>query len=192
MYINSYIPSTELKAVKNIQLLEENSDLNDEDNILKSSKIARTVPPVLSTGYVWNTKQYSIDEFYGCALFVGVANITNLDKETIFTSEITSNNKCYVLRNDSNQFAEYDLETGLGNKVECISGTDTNATIFSILNACLHIKNTTLKDLLTQTQMSLFKKSGYISPYINIGSLNYLLVESNDFDLNDFGWDAMY
>lgn len=40
--------------------------------------------------------------------------------------------------------------------------------------------------------MSLFKKSGYISPYINIGSLNYLLVESNDFDLNDFGWDAMY
>lgn len=193
MYINSYVAPSTLKTVKNIQLLEENSDLNDEDNI---TKIAHTVPPVYlnQATDVWYHKQYSIDEFYGCALFVGVANITNLDKETIFTSEIQSDNKCYILSNDeSNQFSEYDIKSKSDFHVDCVSGTDsTNATIFSILNACLHIKNTTLKDLLTQTQMSLFKKSGYISPYINIGSLNYLLVESNDFDLNDFGWDAMY
>lgn len=94
--------------------------------------------------------------------------------------------------NEYNQFTEYNLIKGTHFYVECISGTNSDTTIFNILNGCLKIKNTTLKELLTQTQMSLFKKSGYISPYINIGSLNYLLVESNDFDLNDFGWDAMY
>lgn len=89
MYVNTYIPSTTLNVVKNIQLLEENSDLNDEENILKSGKIAHTVPPVyLGSDDKWNIKQYSINEYYGCALFVGVANITNLDKETIFTNEI--------------------------------------------------------------------------------------------------------
>lgn len=41
MYINSYVAQTTLKTVKNIQLLEENSDLNDEENILN---IAHTVP----------------------------------------------------------------------------------------------------------------------------------------------------
>lgn len=188
MYVNSYMPPAELKIVKNIQL-EENSELDDEENINKS----HTAPLLYSTGmYLWNTKQYSIDEFYGCALFVGTANITNLDKETIFTSNIKSENKCYSLIDNSNQFVEYDLTSGNNFFIECKSGSDADATIFDILNACLHIKNTTLKELLTQTQMSLFKKSGYISPYINIGSLNYLLVESNDFDLNDFGWDAMY
>ena len=193
MYINSYSTPSTLKTVNNIQL-EENSELDDEENMLKS----HTVPPVQEgddNSLVWGTKQYSINEFYGCVLFVGVANITNLDKETIFTSNIKSQNKCYtILGERSNQFEEYNLNNILlkAFKVECISGTNNDSTIFDILNACLNIKNTTLKDLLTQTQMSLFKKSGYISPYINIGSLNYLLVESNDFDLNDFGWDAMY
>ena len=46
MYINSYVAPKTLKTVKNIQLLEENSELNDEENILKSGKIAHTVPPV--------------------------------------------------------------------------------------------------------------------------------------------------
>ena len=189
MYINSYIPPAELKIVKNIQL-EENSEL-DDDNI----KVSHTVPPVyLGSNDEWNVKQYSINEFYGCALFVGTANITNLDKETIFTSNIKSENKCYIISQDDNsQFSEYVItKDNYAFFIECKSGSDADATIFDILNACLHIKNTTLKELLTQTQMSLFKKSGYISPYINIGSLNYLLVESNDFDLNDFGWDAMY
>lgn len=193
MYINSYSTPSTLKTVNNIQL-EENSELDDEENILKS----HTVPPVQEgddNSLVWGTKQYSINEFYGCVLFVGTANITNLDKETIFTSNIKSQNKCYtILGERSNQFEEYNLNDILlkAFKVECISGTSSDSTIFDILNACLNIKNSTLKELLTQTQMSLFKKSGYISPYINIGSLNYLMVESNDFDLNDFGWDAMY
>ena len=114
MYINAYTSKTNLKVVKNIQLLEENSELNDEENILKSGKI---VPPVYADGSstitpVWDTKQYSIDEFYGCALFVGTANITNLDKETIFTSDIESHNKGYILSEDgSNQFKVCDLET---------------------------------------------------------------------------------
>ena len=190
MYVNSYMPPAELKIVKNIQL-EENSELDDEENI----KNSHTVPPVyLGSNDEWNVKQYSINEFYGCALFVGTANITNLDKETIFTSNIKSENKCYIISQDDNsQFSEYVItKDNYAFFIECKSGSDADATIFDILNACLHIKNTTLKELLTQTQMSLFKKSGYISPYINIGSLNYLLVESNDFDLNDFGWDAMY
>lgn len=193
MYINSYSTPSTLKTVNNIQL-EENSELDDEENMLKS----HTVPPVQEgddNSLVWGTKQYSINEFYGCVLFVGTANITNLDKETIFTSNIKSQNKCYtILGERSNQFEEYNLNDILlkAFKVECISGTNNDSTIFDILNACLNIKNSTLKELLTQTQMSLFKKSGYISPYINIGSLNYLMVESNDFDLNDFGWDAMY
>lgn len=193
MYINSYSTPSTLKTVNNIQL-EENSELDDEENMLKS----HTVPPVQEgddNSLVWGTKQYSINEFYGCVLFVGTANITNLDKETIFTSNIKSQNKCYtILGERSNQFEEYNLNDILlkAFKVECISGTSSDSTIFDILNACLNIKNSTLKELLTQTQMSLFKKSGYISPYINIGSLNYLMVESNDFDLNDFGWDAMY
>ena len=100
MYINSYMPPAELKIVKNVQL-EENSELDDEENI----KNSHTVPPVyLGSNDEWNVKQYSINEFYGCALFVGVANITNLDKETIFTNEITSENKCYILADEeSNQ-----------------------------------------------------------------------------------------
>lgn len=193
MYINSYSTPSTLKTVNNIQL-EENSELDDEENMLKS----HTMPPVQAgddNSLVWGTKQYSINEFYGCVLFVGTANITNLDKETIFTSNIKSQNKCYtILGERSNQFEEYNLDDILlkAFKVECVSGTSSDSTIFDILNACLNIKNSTLKELLTQTQMSLFKKSGYISPYINIGSLNYLMVESNDFDLNDFGWDAMY
>ena len=110
MSINTNSAPTTLNVVKNIQLLEENSELNDEENILKS----HTVPPVYAADVVqpiWDTKQYSIDEFYGCALFVGVANITNLDKETIFTNEITSENKCYILADEeSNQFSEHKLE----------------------------------------------------------------------------------
>lgn len=191
MSINAYPVATRL-IVNNIQL-EENSELDDEENIDKDK--IHTVPPVYAASEygIWNTKQYSIDEFYGCALFVGTANITNLDIETIFTNDTKSDNKCYILGEDeTNQFKEQSLANNGNFEVKCISGTDSTATIFDILNGCLKIKNTTLKELLTQTQMSLFKKSGYISPYINIGSLNYLLVESNDFDLNDFGWDAMY
>lgn len=157
----------------------------------------KTDPP--ATTNEWHVKQYSIDEYYGCALFVGKCNISNLDIETIFSAQSDSDNKTYLLNSDGdNQFKEvvygttYNSETNAALVLTCISGTDSTATIFDILNGCLKIKNTTLKELLTQTQMSLFKKSGYISPYINIGSLNYLLVESNDFDLNDFGWDAMY
>ena len=205
-------PSTSVKRVNKIMLNEENSDLELQGELLREpgntggnnggdggeggeekGEEDYISPDQFTTA--WNTKQYSINEFYGCALFVGVANITNLDKETIFTSNIESNNKCYTIAYiGSSQFKEYDLTNKSLNqfKLECVSGTSNDATIFDILNACLHIKNTTLKELLTQTQMSLFKKSGYISPYINIGSLNYLLVESNDFDLNDFGWDAMY
>lgn len=48
------------------------------------------------------------------------------------------------------------------------------------------------KQLLMGIQRLLYVKTGLISPYINVGSLNYVLVESNDFDQNDFGWDAMY
>ena len=190
MYINcneDATPDTNLKrVVNNIILNEENSDLEEPGELLKAYTEGTTTP-------IWNIKQYSIDEFYGCALFVGTANITNLDKETAFTNDVNSYNKCYILANDDKtQFSEHNLETSNNFKLECVSGTSNTVTIFEILNACLNIKNTTLKELLTQTQMSLFKKSGYISPYINIGSLNYLLVESNDFDLNDFGWDAMY
>ena len=112
MFINTHSTKTTLNVVKNIQLLEENSELNDEENILKS----HTVPPVYRAGEstpvtpVWDTKQYSINEFYGCALFVGVANITNLDKETIFTSDIESHNKGYILSGaGSNQFKECDI-----------------------------------------------------------------------------------
>lgn len=191
MYINcneNATPETNMTRVNRIMLNEENSDdLTEPGELLKAYTEGTT------TTSIWNIKQYSIDEFYGCALFVGAANITNLDKESIFTSDVNSYNKCYILAyNDKTQFSEHNLDTSNNFKLECVSGTSNTATIFDILNACLHIKNTTLKDLLTQTQMSLFKKSGYISPYINIGSLNYLLVESNDFDLNDFGWDAMY
>ncbi len=191
MYINcnkDTTPETNLTRVNKIMLNEENSDdLTEPGELLKAYTTEGT------TTSIWNIKQYSIDEFYGCALFVGAANITNLDKESIFTSDVNSYNKCYILAyNDKTQFSEHNLDTSNNFKLECVSGTSNTATIFEILNACLNIKSTTLKDLLTQTQMSLFKKSGYISPYINIGSLNYLLVESNDFDLNDFGWDAMY
>ena len=189
MYINcneDATPDTNMTRVNRIMLNEENSDLGEPGELLKAYTEGTTTP-------IWNIKQYSIDEFYGCALFVGAANITNLDKESIFTSDMNSYNKCYILANDDKtQFSEHNLEGSNNFKLECVSGTSNTATIFEILNACLNIKNTTLKELLTQTQMSLFKKSGYISPYINIGSLNYLLVESNDFDLNDFGWDAMY
>lgn len=188
MYINcdeDTTPETNTTRVNRIMLNEENSDDLTEPGELLKAYTEGTTP-------IWNIKQYSIDEFYGCALFVGVANITNLDKESIFTSDVNSYNKCYILKQGTNQFEEHNLEGSNNFKLECISGTSNTATIFEILNACLNIKSTTLKDLLTQTQMSLFKKSGYISPYINIGSLNYLLVESNDFDLNDFGWDAMY
>ena len=52
--------------------------------------------------------------------------------------------------------------------------------------------NASIKQILTNVQKILYGKTGYISPYINVGSLNYMLVESNDFDENDFGWDAMY
>ena len=191
MYINcdeDTTSDTNMTRVNRIMLNEENSDdLTEPGELLKAYTTEST------TTSIWNIKQYSIDEFYGCALFVGVANITNLDKESIFTSDVNSYNKCYILiDDDKTQFSEHNLDTSNNFKLECVSGTSNTATIFEILNACLNIKNTTLKDLLTQTQMSLFKKSGYISPYINIGSLNYLLVESNDFDLNDFGWDAMY
>lgn len=196
MYINCNTDGvTQIRRVNNIILNEENSDLEEPLELLKAGETDDKTPDT----NLWYIKQYSIDEFYGCALFVGTTNITNLDKETIFTSNIKSENKCYTLTNkDSNQFKEVEFSTTYNDTkneafvIECKSGSDADATIFDILNACLHIKNTTLKDLLTQTQMSLFKKSGYISPYINIGSLNYLLVESNDFDLNDFGWDAMY
>ena len=41
MYINSYSTPSTLKTVNNIQL-EENSELDDEENMLKS----HTVPPV--------------------------------------------------------------------------------------------------------------------------------------------------
>ena len=196
MYINCNTDTVaQIRRVNNIILNEENSDLEEPLELLKAGETGGETPDT----NLWYIKQYSIDEFYGCALFVGTANITNLDKETIFTSNIKSENKCYTLvESQSNQFKEVEFSTTYTDTkneafvIECKSGSDADATIFDILNACLHIKNTTLKELLTQTQMSLFKKSGYISPYINIGSLNYLLVESNDFDLNDFGWDAMY
>lgn len=100
MYINcnGATPATSVKRVKRIMLNEENSDLDLQGELLKEGN--NTEPGDTGTGedkdedYVtpdqfttaWNTKQYSINEFYGCALFVGVANITNLDKETIFTS----------------------------------------------------------------------------------------------------------
>lgn len=64
--------------------------------------------------------------------------------------------------------------------------------VYNILASVYNITKETIKSLLSQSQMQIFRKSGFISPYINIGSLNYLLVESNDFDSNDFGWDAMY
>ena len=204
MYINCNVGTVaQIRRVNNIILNEENSDdLEEPVELLKAGETDPITTATPATD-IWHIKQYSIDEFYGCALFVGVANITNLDKETVFTSNIESENKCYTLvESESNQFKSVDFSTTYDKTkdeafvIECKSGSDadsaTTPTIFDILNACLHIKNTTLKDLLTQTQMSLFKKSGYISPYINIGSLNYLLVESNDFDLNDFGWDAMY
>lgn len=38
------------------------------------------------------------------------------------------------------------------------------------------------KQLLMGIQRLLYVKTGLISPYINVGSLNYVLVESNDFD----------
>ena len=226
MYINCYTPTPKSynRRVNNIKLCEENSDLelgeeggepsnpgnNPGDNPGNNPGDNPGNNPGDNPGDVdtddtnpttktWYTKQYSINEFYGCALFVGTTNISNLDKETIFTYNMKSNDKCYILANtESNQFKEVTYGTTWSDTpdtpfvINCISGTDSSATIFDILNGCLKIKNTTLKELLTQTQMSLFKKSGYISPYINIGSLNYLLVESNDFDLNDFGWDAMY
>ena len=204
MYINCNAnPLVQIRRVNNIILNEENSDLEEPGELLRAGETGGETGGATPATDIWHIKQYSIDEFYGCALFVGVANITNLDKETIFTSNIESENKCYTLvESKSNQFKSVDFSTTYDKTkneafvIECKSGSDsdstTTPTIFEILNACLNIKNTTLKELLTQTQMSLFKKSGYISPYINIGSLNYLLVESNDFDLNDFGWDAMY
>lgn len=51
--------------------------------------------------------------------------------------------------NNYNQFTEYDLIKGTHFYVECISGTNSDTTIFNILNGCLKIKNTTLKELLT-------------------------------------------
>ena len=85
MYINcdeDTTPETNLTRVNRIMLNEENSDdLTEPGELLKAYTEGTTTP-------IWNIKQYSIDEFYGCALFVGVANITNLDKEYIFTSDV--------------------------------------------------------------------------------------------------------
>ena len=102
MYINCNAnPLVQIRRVNNIILNEENSDLEEPGELLRAGETGgetggETAGATPATD-IWHIKQYSIDEFYGCALFVGVANITNLDKETIFTSNIESENKCYTL-----------------------------------------------------------------------------------------------
>lgn len=92
----------------------------------------------------------------------------------------TVTDKCYLLN-------------GAGSLVEATEEI-TIENMYSSMCAFLGFDdtNTSIKQILTNVQKILYGKTGYISPYINVGSLNYMLVESNDFDENDFGWDAMY
>lgn len=125
-----------------------------------------------ATGF--NFKQTGINVYHSCFAALGVKSIVPYVVEQ-------TENKYYVL----NQQGQ--LEGDSGN----ISSTDK---IYENMCAFLGFDEqaNSVKEILSNVQKILYGKTGYISPYINVGSLNYMLVESNDFDENDFGWDAMY
>lgn len=107
MYINCIKEtSTQIRNVKQIYIQEDDSDLEEMGNLLKDtgtgSGTNNNDEPKPTDGAKWNIKQYSINEFYGCALFVGKCNITNLDIETIFNTYSDSENKAYALIENSN------------------------------------------------------------------------------------------
>lgn len=156
-------------------------DGNDDGKIDTNETVTNEIDKF--TGYITSstpfvTKQIGYGQFIGCACVFSGATITI---GGVVVDEYNANKPApaYALN------ARGQLETSTA-----ISSTDS---FFNTMAELMGFEpQTGTKAILTNIQKFLYAKTGFVSPYINVGSLNYMLVESNDFDQNDFGWEAMY
>lgn len=129
--------------------------------------------PLRAGSGAWNTKQTSIDKYHGCACVLGCKTFTiGAETEPECMRYALNSNSQFEVSDIITVSTDLDLETvepNLYGFMVGVLGIDTN-------------NETPIKQLLTSIQRMLHMKTGLISPYINVGSLNYMLVESNDFD----------
>lgn len=164
--------------LEEINWVDENGEVYDGDIYTAVKKEGEIATSTAGSMYL---KQTGYSSYTGCFALLGKKVISysgNVDEQPSVDHFYVLNSRGQLETPQDMNNAGYSIEEGVN--------------LYANFAALLGFNQNIVKEILSNVQRILYAKTGYVSPYINVGSLNYMLVESNDFDDNDFGWDAMY